>query len=510
MADEITKAASPEAGLGKRDVQNLERDDTAAAPNQLSPERRAAVEKSLKRKLDARCSIFVLIYIMNYLDRNNIAAARLKGLQDDLSLDDTQYATCLSILYVGYILMQVPSNMFINYIQRPSLYISLAMLAWGLVSTLSGNTKDFTGMVLVRFFLGFIEAAFLPGALLILSKWYTRRELTVRNAILFCGNLISNAFSALIAAGVLSNMQGVLGHAAWRWLFWIEGAITMAVAIAAGFILPDLPQNSRGFTEEELQLAQLRMVEDVGEADEDSQDQGAFDGLFMAVKDYKIYVMMLTFTAYVVGLSFNAFFPTLTGTLGFEYVPTLLMSAPPWVFSCIISLIVSWHSDRTGEKFWHITGPVLVGIVGFIISMSTLNVPARYIALFLQASSYAGFIVFYSWISSSFPRPPAKRAVAIAMINAFSQLGNVAGSYVWDLEENGYRKSYGIVLSMFGVTIAGCYLFRVMLVRLNKKLEAGEAAWETGRDVMEHTARVENADGVDEALNMRKGFRYLV
>lgn len=75
-------------------------------------------------------------------------------------------------------------------------------------------------MVATRFFLGFVEAAFLPGALLILSKWYTRRELTTRNAILFCGNLISNAFSALIAAGVLSNMQGVLGHAAWRWLFW--------------------------------------------------------------------------------------------------------------------------------------------------------------------------------------------------------------------------------------------------------------------------------------------------
>lgn len=312
MADEISKAGVPDAAAEKHDVLNLERAETAAAPNQLSPERRAAVEKSLKRKLDARCSIFVLIYIMNYLDRNNIAAARLKGLQDDLKLDDTQYATCLSILYVGYILMQVPSNMLINYIQRPSLYISAAMLTWGLISTLSGNTKDFTGMVLVRFFLGFIEAAFLPGALLILSKWYTRKELTFRNAILFCGNLISNAFSALIGAGVLSNMQGVLGHAAWRWLFWIEGAITMAVAIAAGFILPDLPHNSRGFTEEELQLAQLRMVEDVGEADEDSKEMGVFDGLLMAVKDYKIYVMMFTFTAYTVGLSFNAFFPTVS------------------------------------------------------------------------------------------------------------------------------------------------------------------------------------------------------
>lgn len=278
---------------------------------QMDPARRAAVEKKLKRKLDARCGLFVLIYIMNYLDRNNIAAARLKGLQDDLKLDATQYATCLSILYVGYILMQVPSNMFINRIQRPSLYISCAMLLWGLISTLSGNATDFKSMVVIRFFLGFIEAAFLPGALLILSKWYTRRELTTRNAILFCGNLISNAFSALVGAGVLSNMQGVLGHAAWRWLFWIEGAVTMGVAISAAFILPDLPHNARGFTEEERAVAQLRMIEDVGEADTDAAEDGAFGGLWMAVADPKIYVMMLTFTAYVVGLSFNAFFVSL-------------------------------------------------------------------------------------------------------------------------------------------------------------------------------------------------------
>lgn len=135
-------------------------------------------------------------------------------------MDYSQYATCLSILYVGYILMQVPSNIFINRIQRPSLYISVVMLIWGLISTLSGVATNFAGLVVIRFFLGFVEAAFLPGALMILSKWYTRRELTTRNAILFCGNLISNAFSSLIAAGVLSDMQGVLGHAAWRWLFW--------------------------------------------------------------------------------------------------------------------------------------------------------------------------------------------------------------------------------------------------------------------------------------------------
>jgi MFS family permease len=135
--------------------------------------------------------------------------------------------------------------------------------------------------------------------------------------------------------------------------------------------------------------------------------------------------------------------------------------------------------------------------------MSTLNVAARYVALFLQASSYAGFIVFYSWISSSFPRPPAKRAVAIAMINAFSQLGNVAGSYVWNLEANGYRQSYGIVTAMFGVTIAGCLIFKLVLVRMNKKLEEDETSNDESA-----THATEDNERDPEKLN--KGFRYLV
>ncbi|KAI9633884.1 putative tartrate transporter [Dioszegia hungarica] len=476
----------------------------------VQDERRAVVEKSLKRKLDLRCSLFVLIYIMNYLDRNNISAARLRGLQEDLKLNDQEYSTCLSILYVGYILMQVPSNMIINKISRPSIYIGVAMLIWGAISVLSGITTNFGGMVATRFFLGFVEAAFLPGALLILSKWYTRRELTTRNAILFGGNLISNAFASLIAAGILSNMQGVLGHAAWRWMFFIEGAATMLIALIAMVMLPDLPTNSRGFTAEELQVAQLRLVEDVGEADEDDVNAGAFDGLKMAVKDTKIYLMMFTLTAYVVGLSFNAFFPSLTGTLGFGYVPTLLMSAPPWVFAVIVSLANAWHADRTQEKFWHIVVPICFGLVGFIISMSTLNTAGRYVALFLQAGSYAGFIVFFSWISSSFPRPPAKRAVAIAMINAFSQLGNIAGSYVWNLKDNGYRSSYGIVTAMFGITIVGVIAFRQILVGLNKRLDAGEAAWEPTQAAQDKTKAVQHLESDDEALRMRKGFRYLV
>jgi MFS family permease len=227
MNNDTSKAGVPTSHDEKFDVETMEQghkptDYAGAGAASWSPDHRARVEKSMKRKLDTRCALFVVIYIMNYLDRNNIAAAKLKGLTEDLGIanDEAKYQTCLSILYVGYILMQVPSNMLINKISRPSLYISVIMLIWGMISTCSGVVTNFSGMVATRFFLGFVEAAFLPGALLILSKWYTRRELTKRNAILFCGNLISNAFSALVGAGVLSNMQGTLGHSAWRWLFW--------------------------------------------------------------------------------------------------------------------------------------------------------------------------------------------------------------------------------------------------------------------------------------------------
>ncbi|KAG8680470.1 hypothetical protein FRC09_018209, partial [Ceratobasidium sp. 395] len=135
-------------------------------------EERKKMEKKLLRKLDARMSIMVVIYILNYIDRNNAAAARLRGFETDLHLKGQEFATLLSILYVGYILMQVPSNMFLNYIGKPSLYLPVCMLIWGTISVLTGITHNFVGALLTRFFLGFVEAAFFPGALFLLSKWY--------------------------------------------------------------------------------------------------------------------------------------------------------------------------------------------------------------------------------------------------------------------------------------------------------------------------------------------------
>ncbi|KAF5387819.1 hypothetical protein D9615_000371 [Tricholomella constricta] len=437
-------------------------------------EARRKLERKLLWKVDARMSIMVIIYILNYIDRNNAAAARLRGFEADLKLKGQEFATLLSILYVGYIIMQIPSNMFLNWIGKPSLYLPFCMIIWGMISVLTGITHNFVGALLTRFFLGFVEAAFFPGALFLLSKWYKRSELGLRTAILYGGNIISNAFGALLASGILSNMEGKLGHAAWRWLFYIEGAITIAVAVIAILILPDFPANSRWLSPQERALAIRRMEEDAGVGDE-GETEGQGSGLWLAVTDIKVWWLAFGLTSLVVGLSFNAFFPTLSATLGYNTTVSLLLCAPPFVLTVFLSALLSHHSDKVGDRFYHIACSFGLGVVGFIIAISTMNTAARYVSLFLMAQSYAGFIVLYAWISNTITRPPSKRAVALALINAFSQLGNIAGSYVWPKPWGPtYRHSYAICISTFGFGILVLWGFRQYLVTLNKRLDKEE------------------------------------
>ncbi|THH13282.1 hypothetical protein EW146_g6915 [Bondarzewia mesenterica] len=345
------------------------------------PEARKRLERQLLWKLDMRMSILVFIYILNYIDRNNAGAARLRGFEADLHLKGQEFATLLSILYVGYILMQIPSNMFLNWIGKPSIYLPSCMIIWGTISILTGITKSFVGALLTRFFLGFVEAAFFPGALFLLSKWYTKSELGSRTAILYCGNIISNAFGSLMASGILDGMDGKLGHAAW------------------------------------------------------------------------------------------------SATLGFGRTITLVLCAPPFIVAAVAAFVLARHSDKSGERFWHITTSLALGIVGFIIAISTMNTAARYVSLFLMAQSYAGFVCFYAWLSNTFPRPPSKRAVALALVNAFSQLGNIAGSYVWPtMWGPTYRNSYAICIACQGLTIVMLWIFRMHLKAQNDKMDEADLA----------------------------------
>ncbi|KAF9073504.1 MFS general substrate transporter [Rhodocollybia butyracea] len=468
-------------------------------PVEGTPERILA-ERNLVRKLDTRVlPTIVLIYILNYIDRLAVTTARLEGLEQDLHLSDLQYNVVLSILYVSYIPAQILSNMLLNWLSR---YIGFCVLSWGLLSTLTGITQSYGGILATRICIGIPESAFYPG-----SKLIRTLELSFRSAILFSGLLVSNAFGSLIAAGILSNMEGTLGIHAWRWY----GAITMFVGLNSMWLLPDYPANTRWMSSQECRLAQARLAEDVGEADQDTVGDSPFKGLWMAIKEPKVWVFATMNTAQLLGLSFIIFFPTLTSTFGFNTTVSLLLVAPPWILATILCCLNAWHADRTGERFFHQTGWWWGACVGFIITLSTHNIGARYVSLFLMACAVLGSSITPVWASNTFPRPPAKRAAIIGIVNAIGNLGNVMGSYTWKAEWGpDYHQSIIISFVAFVVSTILSITLRQWIIWDNKKLDQNENVALDGLDRtrVEEAARLEGIT-FEQAMQRRKGFRYL-
>ncbi|KAE9968290.1 hypothetical protein EG328_007662 [Venturia inaequalis] len=463
-----------------------------ALVKRMSHGERVHAEKLLVRKIDARLlPAAIVMYIMNYLDRNNIAAARIagprgEGLQDELGLTSTQYQTAISILFVGYLIMQVPSNLILNKLGKPAVYLPTVMIVWGVISAATGAVQSYGGLIACRFFLGF------PGLLFFLSSWYTRRELGLRTALLYSGSLISGAFSGLITAGITSGLTEARGLRAWRWMFIIEGSVTVVIAFGTYFVLPNFPRTTTWLTDEERQLAVWRLEEDIGQDDwVSSSDQSFWHGFKLAVQDIKMWILMVILTGIVSAGSVTNFFPTVVQTLGFGTIETLLLTAPPYVLAVITALANAWHADRTGERYWHITCPLYVAIAAFILAAATTSTAPRYVAMMLMVPGvYTGYVVALGWISNCIPRPPAKRAAALAAINAVSNCSSIYAMVAFSVD------CATAVLSIIAATI-----LRFILVRLNKKLDNGEhveGAINSGAAI----------PGGGEAAE--KGFRFLV
>ncbi|KAJ5743112.1 hypothetical protein N7533_010214 [Penicillium manginii] len=464
----------------------------------LTSEEIASLENALVRKLDIRLMpMLVLIYIMNYLDRywyyfiqmfkhilpnkifrNAIAAAKLSGITEELGLTSVQFQTCVSILFVGYILMQVPSNLFLNKIGKPALYLPTCMIIWGILCGVSGATQGYDGLVACRFILGFVEAAYFPGCMATLSAWYTRKELSLRTAILYCGSLLSGAFSGLIAAGINDGMNGVRGLLAWRWLFIIEqGSITVLIAFAAYFVLPNFPHNSTCITEQQRELAIWRLAKDIREDEWDSEEKPTLMGGFKeCITDSKTWFLVVLNLGAVSSGTINSFFPTVVEGLGESRIHTLLLTVPPYILSCIVAMAVSRNADRTGERYFHFTLPLWVSIAGFIISAATTEFGPRYFAMMIMLPGvYTAFIIGISWVANTLPRPSSKRAAALALTNAIANCSSIYSPYLYP--DSGAPRFILAMSVNAGTSLLAIFtatVFRFILQKLNRKLDRRE------------------------------------
>lgn len=233
-------------------------------------------------------------------------------------------------------------------------------------------------------------------------------------------------------------------------------------------------------TEQEKILALKRVQEEANEAD-DKDNSSTWDGLKQALSDPALYLIWFMQLGLNTAACFINFFPTIVGTLGYNQTKTLLLSAPQYVFAAMLGIANSMHSDRTKERWLHILWPQVFCSIGFIISAVTMNTAARYTATFMMMSIYCSFGCILSWVSTSLPRPSAKRAVAYAVVNAGSNLASIYASYFYPKSQGPRYWQANVANVAFSVM---CMLLatvlRFYLNWRNKKLD--RAAEEDGAD----------------------------
>ncbi|KAF3809714.1 putative transporter [Colletotrichum gloeosporioides] len=426
-------------------------------------------EIALVRKLDWWIMpILWLMYWLNYLDRNAIALARLNTLEEDLNLTPTQYQTCVAILFAGYVIVGIPANMVVTRV-RPSWWMGSCMAVWAVISGLTAVSKDYTGLLFTRFFLGITEAPYYPGALYVLATFYTRKELATRISILYTGNILATAFAGLIALGIF-QMHGMAGISGWRWLFIIQGVVTLIIAIIAFFILPDEPLTTRWLTPEERILANERILRDtVGNTGQTT----TWSGLIEAAKDPRVWLFTAMQHFHLGANGFKNFFPTAVETLGFSETVTLVLTCPPYLIAGIISIAWSWSSGRFNERTWHITIAKAIAVFGFVLGCATLNTGARYFAMCVFSIGTHSIIL--GWVSATCSQTKEKKASSLAIVNCIAVSSFIWTPYMWPKsDEPRYVMAMSTSAALSVATAAGAWAMRVWLKHENKKIRQSE------------------------------------
>ncbi|KAL4962604.1 major facilitator superfamily domain-containing protein [Aspergillus stella-maris] len=422
----------------KGDSVGTEAIDYVAIVRQWTDEERAEKERKFVRKIDVR-----LLPIL----------ARVQGLEKDLNLSDYEYNIVLSLTFVGYILMQIPSNMLLS-LTRPSVYLSLSMVAWGIASGVTGAVQNFSDLTACRFLLGVTEAPFFAGS------------------IFYSAAMLSGAFGGLFAAGIEAAFQNKR-IASWQWLFIIEGAATVVFAVITGFTIPDWPATTRWLTPEERAISVARIEEDTGTENDEITTWSATKS---AVSDHRIWLYVLGSVCVQALASLTNFLPTLVASFGYGTIETLLLTAPPYVLTAGLCILNSYISDRASARSSSMLVPCFIATAGIIITVSTTNTAARYVAIFMMLPGTYGTIqISNAWMSDIAARPRKKRAIALAMNNAVGNSALVWTPYLYP-ESQGprYVVAWSVNLALEAVCIASIILLRVLLVRDNRRLAEAE------------------------------------
>ena len=413
------------------------------------------VVAALRRRL---IPFLFLLYVVAYLDRVNVGFAALE-MNRDLGFSAAVYGLGSGIFFVSYTLLEVPSNLMLARLGA-RVWIARIMLTWGVVSVGMAFVHDTFTFYLLRFLLGAAEAGFFPGIIYYLTQWFPARERARAVALFMTGTAIAGVVGGPISSALLL-LDGVAGLQGWQWLFVVEGIPAIVLAPIVWRRLDERPETATWLSAPERAWLAGALA-----AEAQARD-GAHHDLKAAFASGRLWVLAAIYFCLVLafyGVSF--WLPQILQQLGhYPSAVVALISAIPYVVAAIGMVVVGAHSDRTGERRWHVAAPALVGALGFAAAAS---VPPS-VALSLTALSVAALGIWGAmgpfWaLPTAFLRGRAA-AGGVALVNAVGNIGGFVGPTLV-----GYaREATGSFATGLWVLAAGLVLGAALAVALPRE-----------------------------------------
>lgn len=252
-------------------------------------------------------------------------------------------------------------------------------------------------------------------------------------SILFSAAALAGAFGGVVAYGI-NKMHGLGGQEGWRWIFYIEGIITVFVGIGAFFVLYDFPSDRPRFlTEQECDRVLSRLRTDVGL---DINEQFSWNQVRAAFSDWKIYIFALAFISMSVPLfSLSLVSPTIIQNLGFATFQAQLLTTPPYALAFITTMVTAYFSDRYAQRSIFILFWLMISISGFILLIAVDNIKVKYFALFLSTAGISPCIATCITFLSCNISPQTKRATALAFMISIGSLGGIISGQIYRTQD---------------------------------------------------------------------------
>ncbi|WLE61215.1 MFS transporter [Burkholderia plantarii] len=406
-----------------------------------------------------------LCYLSAYLDRINVAFAKLQML-GDLGFSEAVYGFGASVFFVGYLIFEIPSNLILLRV-GPRCWIARIMVTWGIVSVGMMFVRSPAAFYVMRFLLGLAEAGFFPAIVLYLTYWFPSSRRSKVTALFMTGIPMSGVIGGPLSGWLMTRLAGAHGMAGWQWLFLLEGLPTVVLGVLAYFYLDDKVQDAKWLSEAQKAVI-ARKLEEERPAD-----------LLHSVKDGllnpKILLVSAIYFFYTMGLYGVSFWlPTLIKSSGVaDPLHVGLLTAIPYAVGAVAMVLVSRSSDHHGERRWHLIVPGLAGAFGLAASVWCAN--STVLAMIALTVGTMGVM---TTISQFWVLPPAflgggAAAAGLAFANSVGSISGVVSPSLIGLVKNASGSAGAGVLTMsVSLVIAGLLVLRVPPALVNRRGQA--------------------------------------